>query len=308
MASPPTRVEAATPKPQPVLWDAEVMSEQPSVFQEASTSSRLVMQLTKGDIVGVILKISVLGENWCRVELQGRTEAAGYVICGNLRLAPKSSGTNASIRPKGSSSSTASASSQQSPAVHSVVFQKPLTNEDILDLSKAGISPEILVAKIKSSTCVFDTSPAALHSLKAANLGDNLVLAMVEAPLGQTDRTETPSVNPTRAANATVPSNPIPASSIVKDEPRSSVGPVCVILKRMGPADQITSHMYSFGIRGKQFQYVEGQLPKGVTFHGRLTDHDIRIIKDKGGELFILEPKYSVADLEEARKGCQRPN
>ena len=32
----------------------------------------------------------------------------------------------------------------------------------------------------------------------------------------------------------------------------------CLILKRMGPADQITSHMYSFGIRGKQFQYVEG--------------------------------------------------
>jgi hypothetical protein len=77
-------------------------------------------------------------------------------------------------------------------------------------------------------------------------------------------------------------------------------------LKRMGPADQITSHMYSFGIRGKQFQYVEGQLPKGVTFHGRLTDHDIRTIQDKGGRLLILEPKYGVADLEEARKGCQR--
>jgi hypothetical protein len=30
-------------------------------------------------------------------------------------------------------------------------------------------------------------------------------------------------------------------------------GSVCVILKRMGPADQVTSHLYSFGIRGKQF-------------------------------------------------------
>lgn len=43
----------------------------------------------------------------------------------------------------------------------------------------------------------------------------------------------------------------------------------CVILKRMGPPDQVTSRMYSFGIRGKQFQYVEGKLPEDFPFHGR---------------------------------------
>jgi hypothetical protein len=32
----------------------------------------------------------------------------------------------------------------------------------------------------------------------------------------------------------------------------------CVILKRMGPADQVTSRLYSFGIRGKQFQLLCG--------------------------------------------------
>jgi hypothetical protein len=46
----------------------------------------------------------------------------------------------------------------------------------------------------------------------------------------------------------------------------------CVILKRMGPADEVTSHLYSFGIRGKQFQYVEGDFPRGLKFHGRLTN------------------------------------
>ena len=44
----------------------------------------------------------------------------------------------------------------------------------------------------------------------------------------------------------------------------------CVILKRMGPADEVTSHLYSFGIRGKQYQYVEGKFPEGIKFHGRL--------------------------------------
>ncbi len=78
----------------------------------------------------------------------------------------------------------------------------------------------------------------------------------------------------------------------------------CVILKRMGPADEITSHLYSFGIRGKQFQFVDGQFPKGMKFHGRLTDHDVRQIFDKGGRVSIVEPKYTPADLQAARENC----
>lgn len=78
----------------------------------------------------------------------------------------------------------------------------------------------------------------------------------------------------------------------------------CVIVKRMGPADQITSHLYSFGFRGKQFQYVEGDFPKGVKFHGRLTDHDIRGIMDKGGKIRILEQGYTADALKEARESC----
>jgi tetratricopeptide (TPR) repeat protein len=80
----------------------------------------------------------------------------------------------------------------------------------------------------------------------------------------------------------------------------------CVILKRMGPADEVTSHLYSFGIRGKQFQYVEGTVPKGVKFHGRLTDNDVRAIQDNGGKITVLEPKYTETDLEIARKSCQQ--
>jgi hypothetical protein len=72
----------------------------------------------------------------------------------------------------------------------------------------------------------------------------------------------------------------------------------------MGPADEITSHLYSFGIRGKQFQYIEGTLPQGISFHGRLTDHDARKILDKGGKIQILEPKYAQADIEAARRQC----
>ena len=81
--------------------------------------------------------------------------------------------------------------------------------------------------------------------------------------------------------------------------------PSCVILKRMGPADQITSHLYSFGIRGKQFQYVKGKLPDGFPFHGRLTDHDVRNLQARNTEVIVLNQNYSPEELSQARADCR---
>lgn len=81
--------------------------------------------------------------------------------------------------------------------------------------------------------------------------------------------------------------------------------PSCVILKRMGPADQVTSRLYSFGIRGKQFQYVEGKLPEGFPFHGRLTDHDVRNLQARNTEVIVLNQNYSPEELGQARADCR---
>src|SRR5438128_216028 len=61
---------------------------------------------------------------------------------------------------------------------------KSLTNADVLDMLSAGLSQEIVIAKIAASTCEFDTSPAALKVLKATNVSDAVILAMVQAPTG----------------------------------------------------------------------------------------------------------------------------
>lgn len=58
---------------------------------------------------------------------------------------------------------------------------KPLTNADVQDMLKAGLSAEIVVAKITASACEFDTSPDTLKALKAANVPDTVILAMVQA-------------------------------------------------------------------------------------------------------------------------------
>jgi hypothetical protein len=114
------------------------------------------------------------------------------------------------------------------------------------------------------------------------------------------------SANPgPQAANSnTAP----PVADPKKDTPtQPMVIRQCLILKRMGPADQITSHMYSFGVRGKQFQYVEGDFPPGTKFHGRLTDNDVRNIQSHNAKVVIMEPKYSADDLREAKQSCKQP-
>lgn len=58
--------------------------------------------------------------------------------------------------------------------------QNVLTNQDVVDLVKTGLSADIIVAKIKTSACQFETSTAALKGLKDAGVPDAVILAMVD--------------------------------------------------------------------------------------------------------------------------------
>jgi hypothetical protein len=57
-----------------------------------------------------------------------------------------------------------------------------LVNQDVLDMLKAGLPPDIVAAKIKASNCNFNTDLEALKELKDKAVADNVVLAMVQAP------------------------------------------------------------------------------------------------------------------------------
>lgn len=59
--------------------------------------------------------------------------------------------------------------------------QTTLTNKDVLEMLKSGLSLEIVVAKIKNSPSKFDTTPAALQELKTAGVPEAVMLAMVQA-------------------------------------------------------------------------------------------------------------------------------
>jgi S1-C subfamily serine protease len=58
---------------------------------------------------------------------------------------------------------------------------RPLTNDDVISLVKAGIGSAVVAAKIAGSPCHFDTSPVALQQLKAAGVPDDIVVVMLQA-------------------------------------------------------------------------------------------------------------------------------
>jgi len=58
---------------------------------------------------------------------------------------------------------------------------KPMTNRDVLDLVTEGFSSEVIIAKITSSSCEFDTTVEALKNLKREKVPQEVILAMVQA-------------------------------------------------------------------------------------------------------------------------------
>ena len=59
---------------------------------------------------------------------------------------------------------------------------RPLTNADVLRMVEAQLAPEVIVEKIKTTPCDFDTSPEALRGLKGEGVPDALLLLMVMSP------------------------------------------------------------------------------------------------------------------------------
>lgn len=59
--------------------------------------------------------------------------------------------------------------------------QKPLTNADILNMTKQGFDPALIVKDIQSSSSDFDTSPQALIDLKNGGVDQSVMKAMLSA-------------------------------------------------------------------------------------------------------------------------------
>ena len=60
----------------------------------------------------------------------------------------------------------------------------PLTNSDIVTMVRAKLPPALIIEKIYTSSCGFDTFPSVLAELKYKGVPDEVLMAMVKAPHG----------------------------------------------------------------------------------------------------------------------------
>lgn len=113
-----------------------------------------------------------------------------------------------------------------------------LTNKDVLAMNQAGLGPDVIIAKIKSSLCKFDTSPTALEQLRAEKVPNAIILAMVKAPTAkssaQTSEAQSagakgnlqhPSIYlGVYMVNATPPAHGLLIRNVVLDSPAARAG------------------------------------------------------------------------------------
>jgi hypothetical protein len=59
--------------------------------------------------------------------------------------------------------------------------EKPITNDDVVAMVKAGLSEAVIIAAIKKSSRDFQTGPGALISLKQAGVSESIIQVMVES-------------------------------------------------------------------------------------------------------------------------------
>ena len=70
--------------------------------------------------------------------------------------------------------------------------EAPMTNEEVIMLTQAGLSPSIIIGKIRSGKTDFNLSTDSLIKLKQANVSDDIVAAMLEAKSGKATMAGTP--------------------------------------------------------------------------------------------------------------------
>jgi hypothetical protein len=93
-----------------------------------------------------------------------------------------------------------------SSATPSLAVDEVLTNASIVEMKGLGLGDDVIIGKIKTSKCNFDTSIAGLKELKQAQVSDALIQAMIAA---QTPAlTTTPAPVPAEPADPNDPASP----------------------------------------------------------------------------------------------------
>jgi hypothetical protein len=93
--------------------------------------------------------------------------------------------------------------------VNTFAQDEVLTNDEVINLSKAGLSNSIIVDKIRTSKSKFDLSTDGLIKLKKAGISDDIVGAMLAAKTGTSPTTTTTSTTAMSGNSGGDPNDPM---------------------------------------------------------------------------------------------------
>jgi hypothetical protein len=171
-----------------------------------------------------------------------------------------------------------------------------LENSDVLDMVKAGLPEEVIIAKIQGSPCNFDTSPASLATLKSSQVPNAVILAVVKKS-SQTNSGEERDASSSSTRSGT----PSPTSEAAKANAQQS-SPGCMAVKPIGT--HALRNVMLVGVAGAfishmQYQVVDAvEYPAkvGQKFHG----NDLQTIQGSGTKVVLLAKHYTAEDLHMA--------
>jgi len=170
-----------------------------------------------------------------------------------------------------------------------------LENGDVLDMVKAGLPEDVIVAKIQGSLCNFDTSPAALTTLKSAQVPNAVILAVVKKS-NLTNGGEDRDAFPTSPRSST----PSTASEAVKTNSQPSKG--CMAVKPIGT--HAFRNVMLFGVAGALISHMQYQVVDAVDYPAKVGQkfhgNDLQTIQGSGTKVVLLAKHYSAEDLHMA--------
>ena len=114
-------------------------------------------------------KVEVLGRYFDHVQVRAADGRVGWMNWSDISNSPGE-------LPSKTLGMTDTTNQRQGPAIIA------LNNAAVVKMRTQHIAADVIIAKIQSSPCEFDTSPAALQKLKLAGVPDKVIVAMVTAP------------------------------------------------------------------------------------------------------------------------------
>src|SRR5580704_6161979 len=114
-------------------------------------------------------KVEVLGRYFDHVQVRAADGRVGWMNWSDISNSPGE-------LPSKTLGMTDTTNQRQGPAIIA------LNNAAVVKMRTQRIAADVIIAKIQSSPCEFDTSPAALQKLKQAGVPDKVIVAMVTAP------------------------------------------------------------------------------------------------------------------------------